>query len=161
MPRGLLSLCCLPCQVQTRCLQRKERAVGEGTSPFHTPIPLDRDVFMRHLVTSLGFLNESILGSDLAGAYVMNVGLSMGAAIEAQYKQYWGLERPFTLEEYAHVIVDLKRKIQGNFSLVSQDPAKVVVRTTSCPFDALVRQSPSLCFMTSSVFGGIAARNFG
>lgn len=128
---------------------------------FETPIALDRDQFMRRLIASLGHLNEGILGSDVAGAYIMNVGLSMGAAIEAEYKRFWGIERPFTLDEYAHVIVDLKQKIHGNFSLVSKDPAKVVVRTTSCPFEDFVRQSPSLCFMTSSVFGGIAARNFG
>jgi PAS domain S-box-containing protein len=135
--------------------------MAQEAPPYHTPIALDRDSFMRHLIAGLGHLNEGILGSEVAGAYIMNVGLSMGAAIEAQYRQFWGIERPLTLDEYAHVIVDLKQKIQGNFSLVSKDPAKVVVRTTSCPFDAVVRQSPSLCFMTSSVFGGIAARNFG
>lgn len=128
---------------------------------YLTPITLDRDIFMRRLITSLGHLNEAILGSDVAGGYIMNVGLSMGAAIEEEYKRYWKIERPFTVDEYSHVIVDLKQKIKGNFSLVSKSPEKVVVRTTSCPFDALVRQSPSLCFMTSSVFGGIAARNFG
>lgn len=126
-----------------------------------TPIGLERDSFMRQLITSLGYLNESILGSDVAGGYIMNVGLSMGAAIEKMYKEYWGIDRPFTLDEYAHVIVDLKQKIKGNFSLVSKEPTRVVVRTTSCPFDELVQRSPSLCFMTSSVFGGIAARNFG
>ena len=131
------------------------------TSGYLTPIALDRDIFMRRLITSLGHLNEAILGSDVAGGYIMNVGLSMGAAIEEEYKRFWNIDRPFTLDEYGHVIVDLKQKIQGNFSLVSKSPDKVVVRTTSCPFDALVRQSPSLCFMTSSVFGGIAARNFG
>ncbi|GCE26350.1 hypothetical protein KDA_18340 [Dictyobacter alpinus] len=128
---------------------------------FTTPIALDRDLFMRRLIASLGHLNEGILGSELTGAYIINVGLSMGAAIEEEYKRFWGIDRSFTLDEYAHVIVDLKQKIGGNFSLVSKDPLKVVVSTTSCPFDTLVRQSPSLCFMTSSVFGGIAARNFG
>ncbi|HEX6292009.1 MAG TPA: ATP-binding protein [Herpetosiphonaceae bacterium] len=128
---------------------------------FVTPIELNRDTFMRRLIASLGHLNEGILGTEVAGAYIMNVGLSMGAAIEAEYKAFWGIDRPFTLDEYAHVIIDLKQKIHGNFSLVSADPTKVVVRTTSCPFDEVVRQSPSLCFMTSSVFGGIAARNFG
>ncbi len=134
---------------------------AQFASRYRTPISLDRDMFMRRLITSLGHLNEAILGSDVAGGYIMNVGLSMGAAIEDEYKRFWNIERPFTLDEYAHVIVDLKQKIKGNFSLVSKAPEKVVVRTTSCPFDALVRQSPSLCFMTSSVFGGIAARNFG
>ncbi|GCE22274.1 ATP-binding protein [Dictyobacter kobayashii] len=132
-----------------------------GPERFSTPIALDRDLFMRRLIASLGHLNEGILGSDLTGAYIMNVGLSMGAAIEEEYKRFWAIDRSLTLDEYAHVIVDLKQKIQGNFSLVSKDAQKVVVRTTSCPFDTLVRQSPSLCFMTSSVFGGIAARNFG
>jgi PAS domain S-box-containing protein len=132
--------------------------MGQGSAPIApTPIALDRDTFMRQLIASLGLLNEGILGSDVAGAYIMNVGLSMGAAIEAEYKRFWAIDRPFTVGEYTHVIIDLKQKINGNFSLV----AKVVVRTTSCPFDAFVRQSPSLCFMTSSVFGGIAARNFG
>lgn len=132
-----------------------------NTTAYVTPIALDRDLFMRRLIASLGHLNEGLLGSDVAGAYIMNVGLSMGAAIEAEYKRFWGIARSFTLDEYAHVIVDLKQKIQGNFSLVSKSNDKVVVRTTSCPFDAFVRQSPSLCFMTSAVFGGIAARNFG
>lgn len=135
--------------------------MASTVAAFETPIALDRDVFMRQLIASLGHLNEGILGSDIAGAYIMNVGLSMGAAIEAEYKRFWEIDRPFTLDEYAHVIVDLKQKIKGNFSLVSKEPGRVVVRTTSCPFDAFVRQSPSLCFMTSSVFGGIAARNFG
>ncbi|MGE3267893.1 MAG: ATP-binding protein [Chloroflexota bacterium] len=132
-----------------------------ATREFDTPIALSRDVFMRQLIAGLGHLNEGILGADIAGAYIMNVGLSMGAAIESEYKAFWKIERPFTLSEYAHVIVDLKQKIRGNFSLVSLEADKVVVRTSSCPFDEFVRQSPSLCFMTSSVFGGIAARNFG
>jgi PAS domain S-box-containing protein len=139
----------------------KDWFMAEIATGFDTPILLDRDVFMRRLIAGFGHLNEGILGSEVTGAYVMNVGLSMGAAIEAEYKRFWGIDRPFTLDEYAHVIVDLKRRIQGNFWLVSKDPEKVVVRTTSCPFDEFVHQSPSLCFMTSSVFGGIAARNFG
>ncbi len=138
-----------------------ESGAGPPSPQFATPILIDRDGFMRRLIAGLGHLNEGLLGSDVAGGYIMQVGLSMGAAIEAEYKRFWGIDRPFTLDEYAHVIVDLKQKIQGNFSIVSIDPAKVVVRTTSCPFDEFVRQSPSLCFMTSSVFGGIAARNFG
>ncbi|MEX2375611.1 MAG: ATP-binding protein [Dehalococcoidia bacterium] len=128
---------------------------------FLTPVALDRDAFMRQLIASLGHLNEGILGSEVAGGYITNVGLSMGAAMEAEYKRFWGIDRPFTVDEYAHVIVDLKQKIQGNFSLIGSGEDYVEVETTSCPFEDFVKQSPSLCFMTSSVFGGIAARNFG
>ncbi|GER87696.1 hypothetical protein KDW_18580 [Dictyobacter vulcani] len=55
-----------------------------NTEPFSTPITLDRDLFMRRLIASLGHLNEGILGSELTGAYILNVGLSMGAAIEEE-----------------------------------------------------------------------------
>jgi PAS domain S-box-containing protein len=129
--------------------------------PDATPVELNRDMFMRNLIANLGHLNEGVLGSDVTGAYIMNVGLSMGAQIEELYKNFWQIERSFTVEEYTQVIVDLKQKINGNFSPVYVDEEKVVVKTTSCPFDKIVRKSPSLCYMTSSVFGGIASRNFG
>ncbi len=45
---------------------------------FTTPIALDQDTFMRRLIAGPGHLNEGILGTDIAGAYIMNVGLSIG-----------------------------------------------------------------------------------
>ncbi len=128
---------------------------------FSTPIDLNRDAFMRQLIVALSHLNEHTTGSESAGMYIKSIGLSMGAAIEYEYKKFWGIDRPFTVDEYAHVIVDLKQHIHGNFFLIYKDEEKVIVKTTSCPFDEIVRESPALCFMTSSVFGGIAARNFG
>lgn len=44
---------------------------------------------------------------------------------------------------------------------MSSEPGVIRVRNTKCPFGDQVRKSPELCKMTSSVFGGIAARNFG
>lgn len=35
-----------------------------NTEPFTTPIILDRDLFMRRLIASLGHLNEGILGTE-------------------------------------------------------------------------------------------------
>lgn len=131
------------------------------TTPAESSVVLDRDSFMRQLISSLGHLNEGILGSEIAGGYIVNVGLSMGAAIEAEYKRVLGVDGAFSLDQYAHVIVDLKQKIQGNFRLLRATEDYVEVETDSCPFGDLVQHSPSLCFMTSSVFGGIAARNFG
>ena len=39
------------------------------------------------------------------------------------------------------------------------DEDRIVLGNTRCPFGDAVRLAPSLCRMTSSVFGGIAARN--
>ena len=38
-------------------------------------------------------------------------------------------------------------------------PTTIVLENVRCPFGDVVRLAPALCRMTSSVFGGIAARN--
>jgi predicted ArsR family transcriptional regulator len=43
--------------------------------------------------------------------------------------------------------------------VIEADEDKVVLGNTRCPFGEAVRRAPSLCRMTSSVLGGIAARN--
>jgi predicted ArsR family transcriptional regulator len=57
--------------------------------------------------------------------------------------------------------VRLKHAIDGGFSVVEATPERVVLENTRCPFGDAVLRSPALCRMTSSVFGGIAARNAG
>jgi predicted ArsR family transcriptional regulator len=61
----------------------------------------------------------------------------------------------------AEVLVDLKRRIQGDFYVISQDDEKIVLGNRACPFGDLVEGRPSLCMMTSNVFGTIAAENLG
>jgi DNA-binding NarL/FixJ family response regulator len=45
--------------------------------------------------------------------------------------------------------------------VIEADERKVVLGNRSCPFGSVVQRQPGLCRMTSSVFGGIAARNAG
>ncbi|OOZ42244.1 sigma 54-interacting transcriptional regulator [Solemya elarraichensis gill symbiont] len=72
-----------------------------------------------------------------------------------------GLDKNIDLEQYSELIVSIKNQIGGNFSRASSDPGVVRVVSTRCPFGDAVKEAPELCRMTSSVFGGIAARNFG
>ncbi len=65
------------------------------------------------------------------------------------------------LDQYADIILQIKNQIGGNFSRASSDPGMIRVVNSRCPFGDVVREAPELCRMTSSVFGGIAARNFG
>ncbi len=41
------------------------------------------------------------------------------------------------------------------------DEQQISLYATRCPFGDIVEKAPGLCHMTSSIFGGIAARNFG
>ena len=59
------------------------------------------------------------------------------------------------------VLVDLKRRIQGDFFIIEEDDEKIVLGNRACPFAEKVVGRPALCMMTSNVFGSIAADNLG
>lgn len=93
--------------------------------------------------------------------YVESMGLTAGPCLERICREQLGLEGPIDLDGYTDIILGIKNQIGGNFSRASGDPGMVRVVNSSCPFGATVRDAPELCRMTASVFGGIAARNFG
>lgn len=61
----------------------------------------------------------------------------------------------------AEVLVDLKRRIQGDFYIIEASDEKIVLGNRTCPFAEKVIGRPALCMMTSNVFGSITADNLG
>lgn len=92
---------------------------------------------------------------------IEQLGLNAGSCFEAAYREERGLVGPLDHAQYRDLIVEIKNKIGGGFSPASSKPGMVRVINTRCPFGEAVRHAPELCQMTSSVFGGIAAHNFG
>jgi transcriptional regulator with PAS, ATPase and Fis domain len=92
---------------------------------------------------------------------IEQLGLNAGSCFEAVYREERGLVGPLDHAQYRDMIVEIKNKIGGGFSPASSEPGMVRVINTRCPFGEAVKQAPELCKMTSSVFGGIAAHNFG
>jgi len=115
------------------------------------------------------FASESVRLGEATGcgscrasrSHIEQLGLQASAFFEAAYRKEYGVEGALDRERYAEVIVALKNRIGGNFTRTSSPPDVVRVTNTRCPFGHAVEQAPELCHMTSSVFGGIAARNFG
>ena len=64
-------------------------------------------------------------------------------------------------EQVTAVLVDLKRRIDGDFFVIEESEDRIVLGNRRCPFGDAVRDRPSLCMMTSNVFGFIAAQNLG
>ncbi len=123
-------------------------------------IPLERDLFLRTLIGHLAGTLQEVVGLEEASGFVSVVAQRIGDEIDAIYKQ--GLEVPnLTREQVADVMVDLKRRIQGDFFVIEQDDDKIVLGNRACPFAEKVIGNPALCMMTSNVFGSIAARNLG
>jgi predicted ArsR family transcriptional regulator len=123
-------------------------------------IALDRDVFMRTLVRELAGSLEDVVGIEEASGFVTVVGQAMGDQINQQYRAALGVPA-LSREQVAEVLVDLKRRIHGRFYVVEQDDEKIVFGNSACPFGDKVIGRPSMCMMTSNVFGSIAADNLG
>lgn len=93
--------------------------------------------------------------------YIEHLGLVASSCFETTYREQYNLDSNLNLDQYSELIIGIKNQIGGNFSRASSDPGIVRVVNTRCPFGEAVKEAPELCRMTSSVFGGIAARNFG
>jgi len=93
--------------------------------------------------------------------YIEHLGLAASGCFEMVYREQNSLNDKISLDEYSELIVNIKNQIGGNFSRASSEPGIIRVVNTRCPFGDAVKEAPELCRMTSSVFGGIAARNFG
>lgn len=104
--------------------------------------------------------NDGNVTSD-ADRYIEQVGLTASHCLEESARTCLGYNGPITSEQYADVIIDIKNRIGGNFSRASSADGTIRVVNSRCPFGDSVHEAPELCRMTASVFGGIAARNFG
>jgi predicted ArsR family transcriptional regulator len=124
-------------------------------------IPLERDGFLRSLVRHLSGALQDVVGLTDAAGFVTLVGQRMGDEINAAYKHELGIAVPLSSHQVAAVLVDLKRRIQGDFYVIDASAQKIVLGNRACPFGDKVVDRPSLCMMTSNVFGRVAAENLG
>ncbi len=123
-------------------------------------VPLDRDRFLRTLIRELAGALEDVVGLREASGFITLVGQTMGDSIDRDYRVALGAER-LGREEVAAVLVDLKRRIGGDFYLIEETEDRIVLGNRACPFGDKVVGRPSMCMMTSNVFGAIAAENLG
>jgi predicted ArsR family transcriptional regulator len=124
------------------------------------PVDLDRDVFLRSLIRELAGTLQDVVGLDEAAGFVSIVGQRIGDQINLSYRDALGAE-VLSREQVAAVLVDLKKRIKGDFFVIEQSDEKIVLGNRACPFGDKVVGRPAMCMMTSNVFGVIAAQNMG
>lgn len=130
---------------------------------FHTSaldVPLNRDVFLRTLIRELSGTLEDVVGLREASGFISVVGQNVGEQMNHDYRAAIGVER-LSREQVAQVLVDLKRRIEGDFFIIEESDEKIVLGNRACPFGDKVVSRTSMCMMTSNVFGYIAAENLG
>jgi predicted ArsR family transcriptional regulator len=132
-----------------------------NTTPVdQLPVELDRDLFLRTLIRELSGTLEEVVGLDEASGFVSTVGQRIGDHINLSYRSALGVDQ-LSKQQVADVLVDLKRRIQGDFYILEHTDEKIVFGNRACPFAEKVIGRPSMCMMTSNVFGTIAAENTG
>ena len=123
-------------------------------------IDRSRDVFVLDLLRELTGVLEEAVGLEEAQGFIGLVGGRIAIRMNEDYRQVTGgavLDR----EQVAAALVDLKRRIEGGFSIERIDDEGIVLVNDACPFGPVVRDRQSLCMMTSNVFGRLAADNLG
>ena len=123
-------------------------------------VGLERDVFLRNLLRQLSGTLEEVVGFDEAAGFISIVGQQIGDWINEAYQGAMQQDN-LSQEQVIEVLIDLKRRIKGDFYLESVEKDKIVLGNNCCPFEDKVVGRNSLCMMTSNVFGTISAENLG
>jgi anti-sigma regulatory factor (Ser/Thr protein kinase) len=118
-----------------------------------------KEPFLRALVVQLAQTVAEQQGPDAAERVVAQVGTDVGGQMELEYRAATGATGPLAPDLLAACFVRLKHAIDGGFFIVEISDNVIVLENDRCPFGDAVRLAPALCRMTSSVFGGIAARS--
>ena len=134
--------------------------MAQGEDVSAVDIGLERDVFLRTLLRELAGTLETVVGVEEASGYISVVGGVIGEQIDASYRRALRVDR-LSRRQVTQALVGLKRRIQGDFYILEEHDDHLVLGNRACPFGEHVRGRPTLCMMTSNVFGVIAAQNLG
>lgn len=121
---------------------------------------MDQKSFFLEMVLNLSGVLEQVIGLEDAEGYLALVGKKIGHDIYEDQKACHG-DGNITIERLSEILVGLKSRIRGGFSIESIEDGKITLVNTDCPFGPRVAGHESLCMMTSSVFGTISAEAFG
>ncbi|MGU3359471.1 methanogen output domain 1-containing protein [Methylobacterium sp. M6A4_1b] len=124
------------------------------------PISIDREGYLGLVVKALSTTLEDTVGTREASGFLNLVGLAVSEEIQRQYLAAAGTPR-LNRKVLPGALVDLKRRLGGEFYVIEDSDDRIVLGNRRCPFGDLVRACPSLCNMTSHVFGHMVAESQG
>lgn len=127
-----------------------------GTEPIQKKEELEREVFLLSMVNALSGTLQDVVGLKDAEGYISTVGERIGETICTAYRNS-AENGEITEADLSYILTDLKARIGGTFKVENENGGTIEFSNTKCPFGGFVDGRPSLCMMTSNVFGTIAA----
>ena len=123
-------------------------------------LPIERDQFLRTMIRELAGTLQDVIGIEEASGFLNIVGYRTGQHVNQLYQNGLQLSN-LSREQVTAVLVDWKRRIQGDFYVIEETDEKIVLGNRKCPFAEQVEGREAMCVMTSNIFGAIAADNLG
>ncbi|WP_427157386.1 methanogen output domain 1-containing protein [Aliinostoc sp. HNIBRCY26] len=123
-------------------------------------LPIERDQFLRTVIRELAGTLQDVVGVEEAAGFLNVVGYRTGQHVNQIYHNALQLSN-LSREQVTAVLVDWKRRIQGDFYVIEETDEKIVLGNRKCPFAEQVEGREAMCVMTSNIFGAIAADNLG
>ena len=120
---------------------------------------LDRDLFLRQMVRDISGTLEEVVGLEEANGFLALTGQRIANNVVEPIRNRMG-DHP-TTEDLGEALCDFKSRIRGDFYVIEASEDRLVVGNRACPFGIHVDGRPSLCMVTSNIFGTIAADSFG
>ena len=96
-------------------------------------IPLERDLFMRTLLRELAGTLQDIVGTEEASGFISVVGQNMGRQMNEDYKSALKVSH-LSRDQVFAVLIDLKKRIKGDFYIIEENEEKIVFGNRACPF---------------------------
>ncbi|SNR26178.1 methanogen output domain 1-containing protein [Puniceibacterium sediminis] len=131
-----------------------------GPDPETAFIDLSVGGFFGDIVGTLAGTLEEVFGLDDSSAFISVAGDAIALRLKALYESELG-ELPKDAEVIGRVLVDVMRRVGGDFRIESVEKDRIVFVNRRCPFGSRVEGRPSLCMITTNLFGRIAAETNG
>jgi predicted ArsR family transcriptional regulator len=123
-------------------------------------VDLNQTGFFQQVIGTLANTLEEVVGLEDAASFVGVVGGEIGDELSRKYSMALG-RRELDVGTIAAILVDLKARIGGSFRIESITEDEICLVNGHCPFARQVVGRPSLCMMTTNVFGRIVSRASG
>ncbi|MCC5658402.1 methanogen output domain 1-containing protein [Nostoc sp. XA010] len=144
--------------------------LGNNTIMIHTSsldeqiksleLPIERDQFLRTMIRELAGTLQDVVGIEQAEGFLNVVGYRTGQHVNQVYQNALQLSN-LSRSQVTAVLIDWKRRIQGDFYVIEETDEKIVLGNRKCPFAEQVEGREAMCVMTSNIFGAITADNLG
>jgi anti-sigma regulatory factor (Ser/Thr protein kinase)/predicted ArsR family transcriptional regulator len=122
---------------------------------------LSRETFLQSIAVELILAVEESHGPAAAQAALARVGDRIGGQIEQEYRRTRQIGDRLSPAQIADCYAQMKTAIGGDFHQVEVTDDLIRLGNSQCPFGSTIWRRPTLCRLTSSIVGGIAARNTG